>query len=83
MYKYICATFSVMADTNEAINSKQNNQKKHVFVSLSSKTEKKQLYGPVLWMWFNCLKARTTSRRQFLPLSSQKFLVLILSTSKG
>ena len=48
MYKYICATFSVMADTNEAINSKQNNQKKHVFVSLSSKTEKKA----TLWSCF-------------------------------
>ena len=23
------------------------------------------LYGPFLWMGFNCLKARATSRRQF------------------
>ena len=22
---------------------------------------KKKLYGPILWMWFNCLKARATS----------------------
>ena len=25
----------------------------------------KKLYGPFLWMRFNCLKARATSRRQF------------------
>ena len=30
----------------------------------SSKTFKK-LYGPFLWMGFNCLKARATTRRQF------------------
>ena len=36
-------------------------------------------------MGFNCLKAKATSRRQFtfLPLSSQKLLVLILSTLEG
>ena len=28
-------------------------------------TQKKKLYGPFLWMGFNCLKARATSRRQF------------------
>ena len=38
MYKYICATFSAIADTNKAINSKQNKSKKHVFVLLSSET---------------------------------------------
>ena len=27
--------------------------------------KKKKLYGPFLWMGFNCLKARATSRRQF------------------
>ena len=26
---------------------------------------KKKLYGPLLWVGFNCLKARATSRRQF------------------
>ena len=26
---------------------------------------KKKLYGPFLWMGFNCLTARATSRRQF------------------
>ena len=26
---------------------------------------KKKLYGPLLWMGFNCLIARATSRRQF------------------
>ena len=31
----------------------------------NSKTKKKQLYGPFLWMGFNCLKARATLRRQF------------------
>ena len=42
---------------------------------------KKKLYGPFLWIGFSYLKARTTSRRQFtLPLSSQKFLLLILPT---
>ena len=29
------------------------------------KLKKKKLYGPFLWMGFNCLKARATSRRQF------------------
>ena len=29
-------------------------------------TLKKKLYGPVLWMGFNCFKARATSRRQFI-----------------
>ena len=43
--------------------------------------KKKQLYGPFLWMGFNCIKARATLRRQFtFYTSSQKFLVLILST---
>ena len=44
-----------------------------------------KLYGPFLWMGFNCLKATATSRREFyfLSLSSQKFLVLILSTLGG
>ena len=27
--------------------------------------KKKQLYGPFLWMGFNCLKARATSKWQF------------------
>ena len=27
--------------------------------------KKKQLYGPFLWMGFNCLKASATLRRQF------------------
>ena len=36
--------------------------------------KKKKLYRPFSWMGFNCLKARATS---------QKFLVLILSTSEG
>ena len=37
---------------------------------------KKELYGPYLWMRFNCLKARATS-------SPKKFLALTLSTSEG
>ena len=41
--------------------------------------KKKKLYGPFLWMGFNCLKEAV----YFLPFSSQKFLVLILSTSEG
>ena len=32
---------------------------------IALKKKKKQLYGPFLWMGFNCLKARATSRRQF------------------
>ena len=44
----------------------------------------KKLYGPFLWMVFNYLKARAFLRRQFaLTLTSQKFLVLVLSTSEG
>ena len=30
------------------------------------KKKKKKLYGPFLWMGFNCLKATATSRRQFI-----------------
>ena len=37
---------------------KQGNQ-------LEYKKLKKKLYGPFLWMGFNCLKATATSRRQF------------------
>ena len=29
------------------------------------KKKKKKLYGPFLWIGFNCLKARSTFRRQF------------------
>ena len=32
---------------------------------LTRKKNLKKLYGPFLWMGFNCLKARATSRRQF------------------
>ena len=32
--------------------------------------KKKKLYGPFLWMGFNCLKARATSRRQFISMSA-------------
>ena len=35
---------------------------------------KKKLYGPFLWMGFNCLKARATSRRQFTFYHSVYFL---------
>ena len=34
-------------------------------VKTTIKKLKKKLYGPFLWMGFNCLKARATSRRQF------------------
>ena len=34
-------------------------------IELKKKKKKKKLYGPFLWMGFNCLKARATSRRQF------------------
>ena len=33
----------------------------HILISL----KKTKLYGPFLWMGFNCLKASATSRRQF------------------
>ena len=52
----------------------------------NKKLIQKKNYDPFLWMGFNCLKARATLRGQFsylLPLSSQKLLVLILSTSEG
>ena len=32
---------------------------------LFNKLKKKKLYGPFLWMGFNCLKARATLRKQF------------------
>ena len=32
---------------------------------LSGTLLKKKLYGPFLWIGFNCLKARATSRRHF------------------
>ena len=45
----------------------------------------KKLYGSFLWMGFSCFKTRATLRRQFtfITLSSQKFLILILSTSEA
>ena len=33
--------------------------------NLLNQNNKKKNYGPFLWMGFNCLKARATSRRQF------------------
>ena len=45
-----------------------------------------KLYGPFLWMGFNFLKQGYSHFEEavyFLPLSSQKFLVLILSTLEG
>ena len=33
--------------------------------SINSPFTQKKLYGPFLWMGFNCLKARATSRRHF------------------
>ena len=32
---------------------------------LFNKLKKNKLYGPFLWMGFNCLKARVTLREQF------------------
>ena len=32
--------------------------------------KKKKIYGPFLWMRFNCLKSRATSRRQFTSYQS-------------
>ena len=60
---------------------------KHPFRARFLKKKKKtlKLYDPFLSMGFNYLKATATSRRQFtfyLLESSQKFLVLILSTSE-
>ena len=61
---------------------------KNVNDSVKIKLKLKTLW-PLLWIGFNCLKAKATLRRQFtlqgssLPLSSQEFLVLILSTSEG
>ena len=44
-----------------------------------------KLYGPFLWTGFNFLKQGYSHFEEavYLPLSSQKFLVLILSTSEG
>ena len=33
--------------------------------AIKKNNKKNKLYGPFLWMGFNCLKARATSRRQF------------------
>ena len=38
---------------------------KHWFKKSEAYAYKKKLYGPFLWMGFNCLKATATSRRQF------------------
>ena len=38
---------------------------KKVANKLDALARKKKLYGPFLWMGFNYLKARATSRRQF------------------
>ena len=61
------------------LNYNEHNQTNKVLDSLGSNSfiplilqpirttilKKKQLYGPFLWMGFNCLKARATSKRQF------------------
>ena len=39
-------------------------RERHIIPKIEDK-KKKKLYGPFLWMGFNCLKARATSRRQF------------------
>ena len=31
--------------------------KRHFFLYVDQSLKKKKLYGPFLWMWFNCLKA--------------------------
>ena len=42
-----------------------------------------KLYGPFLWLGFNCLKATEHEETvYFLPLSHREFLVLILSTTE-
>ena len=43
-----------------------------------------KLYGPFLWMGFNCLQDKSHFEEvvYFLPISSQKLLVLILPTSE-
>ena len=33
--------------------------------TINQKRNFKKLYGPFLWMGFNCLKAKATTRRQF------------------
>ena len=53
---------------------------------LKKKLFLKKLCAPFLWMGFNCLKAIQSHYEEtvyFLPLSSQKLLVLIWSTSEG
>ena len=42
-----------------------NKQPDHAYGYFNPIRVKKKLYGPILWMGFNCLKARVTSRRQF------------------
>ena len=37
----------------------------HLSLNDTVAIKKKKIYGPFLWMGFNCLKARSTSRRQF------------------
>ena len=37
----------------------------HNYSKKQKKTKKNKLYGPFLWMGFNCLTATATSRRQF------------------
>ena len=46
---------------------------------------KKKLYGPFLWIGFNCLKAIETLRGDSLlfTTSLQKFLVIIWANSEG
>ena len=53
--------FEVGDDDDDAVTKKKSpypmsNESKFNF-------SKKQIYGTILWMGFNCLKARATSRR--------------------
>ena len=71
---------------------KAHNQYSWKFRAVVFRSKIKKLYC-LLWMGFNCLKAKAISRRQFnffhqvptkfLKIFTTKFLVLILSTSEG
>ena len=57
--------FQIISNENKKAGTVRYSQETIKFRTPSQKKKKKKLYGPFLWMGFNCLKARATSRRQF------------------
>ena len=65
--KYVLFRYSKLTNFNSNLIVIQNaySQSLRVEMFTTYRVVKKKLYNHFLWMEFNCLKARATSRRQF------------------